>query len=157
MSWISKLICTIHPKDNWELCIMFGSLCLTKQLMGFELGVIHKVRTLRFRNFRPPPHCTCRYAFSLHLLLPLARTYRYFIKKIWQIYFVNYFQSKNHKQRYKIRNYKAIRKCQIKTPRKTVGSILCFLTVWERWEWIILDVWIAHFPLFLFCKEPAKK
>ena len=30
--------------------------------------VIHKVRTLRFRNFRPLSLCTCIYAFILHPL-----------------------------------------------------------------------------------------
>ena len=35
-------------------------------------GIIHKVHTPRFRNFRPPspPACTCTYAFSLQLLPP---------------------------------------------------------------------------------------
>ena len=28
--------------------------------------VIHKVRTVRFLNFRPPSPCTCTYTFSLH-------------------------------------------------------------------------------------------
>ena len=37
------------------------------------LGVIHKVRALRFRNFKPSlPLCTCTYAFSLHPLPPLV-------------------------------------------------------------------------------------
>ena len=51
-----------------------------------------------------------------------------------EIYFVNYYQSKKHKQRYKMKKllYKAI--VQIKTPRKALGSSVCFLTVQRRWN-----------------------
>ena len=40
-----------------------------------------------------------------------------------EIYFVNYYQSKNHKQCYKIKKLlcKAIGKCQIKTPERALG------------------------------------
>ena len=113
------------------------------------LGVIHKVRALRFRNFKPSlPLCTCTYAFSLHPLPPL-----------WHVYFANYYQSKNHKQRYKIKKilFKAIGECQIKIPKRARGSSLHFLTVQRRWKWIILAMWIAHFVLFLLCNEPSKK
>ena len=39
-----------------------------------------------------------------------------------KIYFVNYYQSKNHKQRHQIKKllYKAIGKCRIKTPRRAM-------------------------------------
>ena len=32
-----------------------------------------------------------------------------------------------------------------------------FLTVWVRWEWIILAAWNSSLSLFLLCNEPAKK
>ena len=87
--------------------------------------------------------------------------YGYYIFKedVAEIYFANYYQSKSHKQRCKIKKllYKAIGKCRIKTPRRALESSLGFLTVLQRWEWMILVIWTAHFILFLFCKEPAKK
>ena len=66
---------------------------------------------------------------------------------------MNYYQSKNHKQIYKMKKllYKTIGRLRIKTPRRALESSLHFLTVQERWEWIILAVWIAHFFLFYFC------
>ena len=75
-----------------------------------------------------------------------------------EIYFVNYYQSKNHKQCYKIKKLlcKAIGKCQIKTPERALGSRLRFLTVRGRYKWIILAVWIAHVS-FQFCYESMKK
>ena len=78
---------------------------------------------------------------------------------MWQVYFVNYYQSKNHKQRCKINEllYKVIGKSWLNTPIKALGSSVNFLTVRGRWEWKILAVWIAHFILFLFCNEPTKK
>ena len=56
--------------------------------------VIHKVRSLIFRNFRPPPppllSCKCTYDFSPHPL-PLSTSVR--IKGyMTEIYFVNYYQ-----------------------------------------------------------------
>ena len=74
---------------------------------------------------------------------------------ITEIYFVNKYQSKNQKQRYKIQ--KLLCKCRIKTPRKALGLSLRFLTVWRRCEWIILSVSIAHFILFLFCSKLPEK
>ena len=78
---------------------------------------------------------------------------------LWHAYFANYYQSKNHKQRYKIKKilFKAIGECQIKIPKRARGSSLHFLTVQRRWKWIILAMWIAHFVLFLLCNEPSKK
>ena len=70
---------------------------------------------------------------------------------------MNCYQSKNHKQCYKIKKllYKSIGKCRIKTPRGALRLRMGFLTVRGRLEWIILAV--AFFILFLFCNEPAKK
>ena len=53
--------------------------------------------------------------------------------------------------------HKAIGKCQIKTPRRVLGSSLRFLAVRERWVWLILAIWIAHSVLFLFINGPAEK
>ena len=87
-----------------------------------DTGVIHKLRTLRFCNFRfPLSHCTYTKAFSLHPS-PLVRTYKYYLlEKIWQRY--HYYQSKNHKQHYKIKKLlcKIIGKCRIKRLRRTLG------------------------------------
>ena len=59
-----------------------------------------------------------------------------------ETYFVNYYQSKNHKHRCKIKKllYKAIGKYQIKIPRRALGKSLRFLTVQEKWEWMILAI-----------------
>ena len=117
--------------------------------------VIHKICSPRFCKFRPPPPCKCTYAFPLPpspLLLfppsPLVRAYGYYIlKEIWQISFVNSYQSKNSKQRYKIKKplYKAIGKCRIKTSRRALRLSLLLLSIRGRWKRIILAVWMAHF------------
>ena len=76
-----------------------------------------------------------------------------------EMYFVNYYQSKNREQSCKIKKllYKAIRKCRIKTPRRAPASSLCFLTVWGRWKWIISAIWMAYFILFLLYNKSEKK
>ena len=145
------------PVPTWIGLKQTSLLSIFVENLKMTLAVIHKVRTLRFRDFRPslsPVSGNALLAYTSVLLVP-ALGY-YFLKKIWQIsmtdtYFVNYQQWKNHKQRYKIEKllYKAIGKCQIKTPRRDLESSLCFLTVRGRWEWIILTVWIAHFLFFI--------
>ena len=117
--------------------------------------VIHKVRMLRFLNFRPPPPV-------VHAHTLLAYTGCDLLEKMWvkEINFVNYYQSKNHKQRCKIKKllYKAVGKCWIKTPRRALRSRVQFLNVRGRWKWIILAIWTALFIYFAsFCYEPAKK
>ena len=99
-----------------------------------------------------PPLCRCTYAFSLHTVLPSTK-----VRMLFLYYFVNYCQSKNQKQLYKIKKllHKATEKCRIKTPKTALRSILRFLTIQWRWEWIILVIWIAH--LFLFGNESQKK
>ena len=101
-----------------------------------------------------PPLCRCTYAFSLHTLLPSTK-----VRMLFLYYFVNYCQSKNQKQLYKIKKllHKATGKCRIKTPQRALRSILRFLTIRWRWEWIILVIWIAHFILFLFGNKSQKK
>ena len=76
-----------------------------------------------------------------------------------EIYFVNYYQSKKHKQRYKINEllYEAIRKFQIKIPRRALGLRVPFLTVRGRWEQIILSAWICHFLYFYFVTNLQKR
>ena len=74
----------------------------------------------------------------------------HYLKKLRQIYFLCYYQSKSHKQRNKIKQLlnKPIKKCRIKTPRRVLGWSLHFLTVRGRWEWIVLVIWLAHFIYF---------
>ena len=50
----------------------------------------------------------------------------FFKEDIAEIYFVNYYQSKNQKQRFKIKKllYKDIGKFQIKTPRRALVAVL---------------------------------
>ena len=69
----------------------------------------------------------CTYAFNLHPPTP-STSIQIFFKDDKQIYFVNYYRSKNYKHRYKIKRllYKAIRKCLIKTARRALESSLCF-------------------------------
>ena len=68
----------------------------------------------------PPVHA---YTLLAYTPSPLVRACGYyFSENVWQIYFMNYYQWKNHKQRYKIKKllHKAIKKCQIKTPRRAM-------------------------------------
>ena len=101
---------------------------------------------LRLCNFRPlsPPvraHTLLAYTFPLRLSMIVRNT-------IVQIIFLKeeitdiFSELLSIKQRYKIKKllYKAIGKCQIKTPKKALGSSLHFLTVQVTWEWIILPV-----------------
>ena len=60
-------------------------------------GVIHKVRTLRIRIFRPLPCGTCTCTFSLHLLAPTTSVQILFFKEdMTEIDLVNSYESKNH-------------------------------------------------------------
>ena len=99
------------------------------------LGVIQKVRTVRFRNFRRPSplylHIRCSLPFSTSVRIV------FFKEDMTKIYLANYYKSKNLKKRYKIKKqlHKAIGKCQIKTPTRALGTSLRFLTVQGRWEW----------------------
>ena len=101
-----------------------------------------KLRNLLFQTLLPP--CTCTYAISLHPLFPHSTNVRIvFLKEdMTDIYFANYHQSKNLKQRYKIKKLlsKAIKKCRMKTPKKALASSLHFLAVKGKWEWIILAI-----------------
>ena len=102
-----------------------------RNLFQLVQGAIHKVRPLKFCNLDSPP------PIRPHTLLtyspfPLVRVYGYyFLKEIWQIYFVNYYQSKNHKQRYRIKKLlcKAIGKCPLKTTRRASASCLYILYI----------------------------
>ena len=111
--------------------------------------VIHKVRMLRFLNFIPPPRLPPP---VVHAHTLLAYTGCDLLEKMWvkEINFVNYYQSKNHKQRCKIKKllYKAVGKCWIKTPRRALRSRVQFLNVRGRWKWIILAIWTALFIYF---------
>ena len=78
---------------------------------SFALGVIHKVRTLRFHNFRLPPPCMCTYAFSLHPLPPST--------SVRILFFGEDLTTLQNKLL-----YKAIGKCRIKTPRRVLVSSL---------------------------------
>ena len=101
---------------------------------------------LRFCNFRlPPPPCEFTYAFSLHPLTSSRSTtvqILFFKEDMTETCFVNYYQSKNHKQRYKIKRIlcKTIGKCRIKTPRKALGIKVTLSNCMGEWEWIILAV-----------------
>ena len=100
-----------------------------------------------------PSLTVCAYALLAYAPSPLVRAYvyRFFKRNMTEIYFVNFYQSKHRKQRYKIKKllYKGIKKCQIKTPRRALGSRVCLLTLRKRWEWLILAVRIAYFLYFI--------
>ena len=91
------------------------------------------------------------------MIRDITRIYLNLYILLKNIYFGNYYKSKYHKQPYKIMKlrYKAIGKCQAKTRKRALRSNLHFLTVRERWKWIIVTIEIAQFPLFLFFNEPA--
>ena len=114
---------------------------------------------LRFRNFKPPPPVRSHTLLAYTPSHPNTSVRILFFKDVAEIYFVNYYQSKKHKQRYKIKKlpYKAFGKFRIITPRRALGSRVCFLIVQGRWEWIILAVWIAHFLYFYFVTNLRKK
>ena len=88
------------------------------------LGVIQKVRTVRFRNFRRPSplylHIRCSLPFSTSVRVV------FFKEDMTKIYLANYYKSKNLKKRYKIKKqlHKANGKCQIKTPTRALGTSL---------------------------------
>ena len=92
------------------------------------LKILRKMSSIKYVRsgsviLDPPSPCTCTYTFSLHPL-PLVRANGYdFLKKMWERYFVNYYESKNQKQRYKIKKllYKAIGKFWIKAPIRALG------------------------------------
>ena len=66
------------------------------------LAAIHKVRTL-IKTPPSPETQTLRLAYTF---FPLVPTYGYtFLKKIWETYFVNHYQSRNRKNVTKQRNY----------------------------------------------------
>lgn len=94
--------------------------------------VIHKVRTVIFRNFRPPfPHVRAHTLLS-YKPSPQVQAHGYcFLKKMRQKYILD-IQLKNHVPR-KIKKilYKTIGKYRIKTPR-TLASSLRSLTVRGR-------------------------
>ena len=126
-----------------------------------SLGVIHKVRTLKLCNFRPPTltPCTCTCTFILHPLLPSTNVQILSIKEdMTEIYFLNYYQSKNHKQHYKIKKllWKAIGKCQTKTPRRALGiGVALSNCTWEMG----MDNFgcLKSYFISIFRNKPAKK
>ena len=105
---------------------------------NISVVVIHKVRSLIFRNFRLLLSCKCTQRFQ-----PTSRPPKYERpdKRIYGRDIFCELLPKDHKLRYKIKNtVNAIEKCPIKTARRALGSRVRFLTVRERWEWIILAV-----------------
>ena len=77
-----------------------------------RLGVIHKVCTLRFRNFRPPRPMDVYITYNFSLKPPLQLLVRacehYFLEKIWQRYilWITINQRTTNVQRYrKISNH----------------------------------------------------
>ena len=97
---------------------------------------------LRFCNFGPLSPCACTYAFNLHPLPPSASIQILFFKEDMEENFANYYQSKNNKQRFKVKTslYKAIGKISNEKPTRTLSLSLFFITGQERWEWIILTI-----------------
>ena len=71
---------------------------------------------------------------------------------------MNYYQSKNRKQRSKIKQllYKAIGKCRFKTPRK-LRHRSCGFNCTGKMGMDNFGCLNSSFVLFLLCKEPAKK
>ena len=63
-----------------------------------------------------------------------------------EIYFVNYYESKNHKERYKKKKKKenlfvqSYWKMSIQNTNKSLGIDVALLTVRGRWGWVILAV-----------------
>ena len=148
---------TVCQKNHWVRQWLYIEFWVLEKVWQ---RVINKVCTLRFRNFRPPPPVRAHTLLAYTPLPPPPNisVRILFFKDITESYSTNYYQSRYHKQRSKIRKspYKYIGKCRIKTPGGDLRSNLRFLTVRGRWELIILIISIAHFVLFLFCNKPTK-
>ena len=71
----------------------------------------------------PLPPFTYSYASRVQPLSPSGGVWMWFCKDVKEINFVNYHQSKDYKQRGKIKKlkFKAVRKCWIITPRRPLG------------------------------------
>ena len=99
--------------------------------VSFDLKVIHEVRTSYFVILDTPSSWTCTCAFSLHPL-PFSMSVRIltFKEDMTETYFVNYFQSKNHKKRYKKEKLmcKAFGKCRTKGRALGIEVALCNCT-----------------------------
>ena len=94
-----------------------------------SLGVIQKVRMLRFRNFRPPLPFTCTYVFSLDPLCPeYERADIIFKRRHDRDIFCELLSIKEPQTvlQNKETIYKSIGKCRIKTPKGALGSSLHF-------------------------------
>ena len=88
-----------------------------------------------------------------------AHTLLAYFKDMAQTNFANYYQSKNHKQCYKIKElmYKAIKNCSIRTPKKNSGIKFALFNCTGEMEMDNFGYLSTHFILLLFCNEPEKK
>ena len=133
MGWwvlIEYLVYFSHPNFCWKVAFTFLTPASLLDIvswffqMYFSLIAFASVKNelqsicylKKFLKFQTPfrstlPSCTCKYTFSLQPL-PLITIIKilFFKEDMTEIYFVNYYQSKNRKHRYKIKKllYKAI-------------------------------------------------
>ena len=99
----------------------------------------------------PLPPCTCTCAFSLHPSPQDERTdfifeVRYDRDILYELLSIKEPERTIQNKETIVQSYW---KMSDQNTKKIPGSRLRFLTVWERWEWIIFAVWIAHFHYFV--------
>ena len=95
------------------------------------------------------------FVISAYTLFPFLATRGrivFYKEDITNVYFANYYQSKNHNSLFKNKETtgQSYRKISNKNTKKSLRISLDFLTLQERWEWIILAIWVIS---FLFCNE----
>ena len=125
----------------------------------FEFGVIHKVRTLRFLNFRPQPPSPSspRPPVRAHTLLayipPPSMSVRILFQKRYdrdvfsELLSVKEPQTMLQNKETTVQNYR-----EMNTQEEAWESRLRFLFIREIWKWIILAVLIAHVLLLFYNK-----
>ena len=131
------------------------------RLLGALLacGLIHKVRTLRFRNFRPPSFLYLNIHFQLITPTPSMSLRILVLRKIRQRYILwIIINQRTIKNVTKWRNYhtKPSENVSNHSTKKRTGIEFAFLNCTGRLEWIILAIWLVHFVLFLIFNKPAK-
>ena len=92
--------------------------------MGSSIKKVHSVFVILDHHTSP----VSAYTLLAYTSPPLAYGLYFFKEDMTEIYFVNYYQSKNYKHRSKIKKLldKAFKKYRVKTPDRALGSSLDF-------------------------------
>ena len=146
---------TVSNKQFFNVVLLLG---LFGQLFNSYIRYSRYAQILLFQT--TPSPCACACVISLHPSFPIVWVYRLFEKRYDRDVFRELLSIKEPQKSLQNKETTAQsypKLFQIKTSKKAVGSSLGFKAVSGRWGWIMLAIWIVHFILLLFCKEPAKK